>query len=64
MSDRYTRFVREQTVPAQAPLVPELTLHLGHLKRLTAIPVKFHRLAQMPLSLIVRPELGKNPAHE
>ncbi|MDB5395118.1 MAG: nicotinamide N-methylase [Rhodospirillales bacterium] len=29
MTDRYTRFVRENTVPTRAPLVPELTLHLA-----------------------------------
>ncbi len=29
MSDRYARFVREQTVPAAPPLVPELILYLA-----------------------------------
>ena len=29
MTDRHTRFVRENTVATQAPLVPEITLHLA-----------------------------------
>jgi predicted nicotinamide N-methyase len=29
LSDRYTRFVREQTRPLSPPLVPEITLHLA-----------------------------------
>jgi hypothetical protein len=29
LTDRYRRFVRDNTVATRAPLVPEITLHLA-----------------------------------